>query len=156
MYRLKKIDMDHIPEKGPAVLIANHVSFIDFALITAVSPRPVVFVMDSGIFKMPLVKYFFIAAKAIPIAPARKNPELLKQAFERMDAVLDEGDLLCIFPEGKVTKTGEMNDFKAGIERIIEQNPVPVIPIALHGVWGSFFSRKTGFSNGFNASTFLV
>ncbi|UTV26759.1 MFS transporter [Photobacterium atrarenae] len=144
MYRVKHTQLSHIPEEGPAVLVCNHVSYVDALLIAGVSRRPVRFVMDKDIANLPLVKYFFTWIKAIPICAHGKSPKIYHQAFEAISEALEQGELVCIFPEGKLTRTGEMNEFKKGIELIISRNPVPVVPMALKGIWGSFFSHRHG------------
>lgn len=142
IYRLRRVNAERIPEEGAAVLVCNHVSFADAVVLMAASPRPVRFVMDHNIFKVPLLSWFFRQAKAIPIAPARENPELLERAYDAVAAALADGELVCIFPEGKITGTGDINPFKTGVQQIIQRTPVPVVPMALRGLWGSFFSRK--------------
>jgi 1-acyl-sn-glycerol-3-phosphate acyltransferase len=144
IYRLKKQELDHIPEKGAAVIVANHVSFVDALIILSASRRPIRFVMDHEIFKLPLLNFVFKTAKTIPIASAKINPELLNKAYDTIAEALDNGELVCIFPEGKITHDGELNTFKTGIEKIIARTPVPAIPIALCGLYGSFFSRVAG------------
>ena len=144
IYRVKEEGRNNIPEEGPAVLVSNHVSYVDALLIASTSPRPIRFVMDHNIFKNPLLGWFFRLVKAIPIAPEKVCEKTYRSAFESVSQVLNEGHLVCIFPEGKLTKTGEMNEFKSGIEKIIAKDPVPVIPIGLLGLWGSFFSHKEG------------
>lgn len=143
MYRVKKQSLHHIPETGAAVLVCNHVSYMDPLVIMGNSPRPTRFVMTHKIFRIPVLNFVFRHAKTIPIAPMHEDPEILAAAYERIAEELEDGQLVAIFPEGKLTTTGEINEFKAGIERIIERTPVPVIPLALQGLWGSFFSRKT-------------
>jgi len=142
IYRLRRINAERIPEEGAAVLVCNHVSFADAVVLMAASPRPVRFVMDHNIFKVPLLSWFFRQAKAIPIAPLREDPEMLERAYDTVAAALADGDLVCIFPEGKITATGDVNPFKSGVQQIIQRTPVPVVPMALRGLWGSFFSRK--------------
>ncbi|KAI3591578.1 Lysophospholipid transporter LplT [Cupriavidus sp. U2] len=142
IYRLRRVNAERIPEEGAAVLVCNHVSFADAVVLMAASPRPVRFVMDHNIFKVPGLSWFFRQAKAIPIAPARENPALLARAYDAVAAALEDGELVCIFPEGKITATGEINPFKTGVTQIIQRTPVPVVPMALRGLWGSFFSRK--------------
>jgi 1-acyl-sn-glycerol-3-phosphate acyltransferase len=144
LYRLRTRGVGHIPEQGPAVLVCNHVSFVDAIVIMGESPRPIRFVMDHRIFKISLLNWFFRNAKAIAIAPAKEDPAMLERANERIDAALAEGDLVCIFPEGRITDTGELQLFRPGVRRIVERSPVPVIPLALRGLWGSFFSRFGG------------
>jgi 1-acyl-sn-glycerol-3-phosphate acyltransferase len=144
IYRVQKEGFEQIPEQGPAVLVCNHVSFVDALVIGGCVRRPVRFVMDHRIYELPLLNFVFRIARTIPIAPAREDPEMLERAFSQIGDALDEGDLVCIFPEGHITATGELQPFRPGIERIIERNPVPVIPMALRGLWGTFFSRKGG------------
>lgn len=144
VYRLKVRGDEHLPTDGAAILVCNHVSFIDAVILGVCSPRPMVFLMDHRIFKTPGIGWFFRAVKAIPIAPQKEDPQAYEQAFERARQVLREGDLLCLFPEGAITKDGRMQPFKAGIMKILASDPVPVIPAALHNLWGSSFSRIDG------------
>jgi len=142
-YRMRLVHAERIPEEGAAVLVCNHVSYVDAIVIMAESPRPIRFVMDHRIFRTPLVGWLFRHAKAIPIAPAHEDPEMLKRAYEACAKALDDGDLVCIFPEGKLTRTGEMNPFRHGVAEILRRKAVPVVPMALRGLWGSFWSRST-------------
>lgn len=144
LYRIRSVDTDRIPAEGAAVLACNHVSYVDAVLIMGESPRPIRFVMDHRIFRLPLVNRFFRQAKAIAIAPAHEDAAMLERAYQLIDAALADGDLVCIFPEGKLTGSGDLNPFKQGVQRIIERNPVPVYPMALRGLWGSVFSRYGG------------
>ena len=144
MYRIKVNGLENIPERGPALLICNHVSFMDALVIGGSVRRPVRFVMDHSIFKIPVLGFIFRTAHAIPIAPAREDPDALRKAYDRIDAELADGELVCIFPEGKLTRDGEMSEFKKGVEKILERRAVPVVPMALRGLWGSFFSRRDG------------
>ncbi len=144
VYRFKVKGDENIPAEGAAILVCNHVSFIDPVLLMAASPRPIRFIMDHEIFKLPVLGAFFKLAKAIPIAPQKVDARTYEQAFARARRVLDDGDLLCIFPEGGITKTGEMGQFKGGVMKLLESNPVPVVPLALQNLWGSFFSRADG------------
>lgn len=144
LYRVRSVDTDRIPAEGAAVLACNHVSFVDAVVIMGESPRPIRFVMDHRIFRIPLANWFFRNAKAIAIAPAKEDPRMLARANQRIDAALADGDLVCIFPEGKITYDGELSPFKQGVMKIVERVPVPVVPMALRGLWGSFFSRYGG------------
>jgi 1-acyl-sn-glycerol-3-phosphate acyltransferase len=144
LYRIRARGLENIPERGPALIVCNHVSFVDALVIGGSVRRPVRFVMDHNIFKIPVMGFIFRTARAIPIAPAREDASALEQAFDRIDAELADGEVVCLFPEGKLTKDGEMNEFKRGVERILERRPVPVVPMALRGLWGSFFSRRDG------------
>jgi len=144
VYRLDKSGLEHIPETGPAVLVCNHVSLVDGLMIAAASPRPVRFVMDQRIFKIPVLSFIFRTGRAIPIAPSREDPEALERAYDQIARALEDGDLIGIFPEGKITDDGNLNPFRPGISRIVGRTPVPVVPLALRGLWGSFFSRQGG------------
>ncbi|MFC3458925.1 MULTISPECIES: MFS transporter [Massilia] len=144
IHRVKTVDVERIPEEGPAVLVCNHVSYVDALVIGAASPRPIRFVMDHRIFKTPFLGWIFRTAKAIPIAPAKEDPFQMERAFVDIAEALHQGDLVCIFPEGKLTSTGEMNEFRSGVARIVERSKVPVIPMALRGLWGSVFTRDPG------------
>ena len=144
VHRVKGINVDRIPAEGPAVLVCNHVSYMDAIVIMAYSPRPIRFVMDHGIFKITFLSWVFRTAKAIPIASAKDNPWLMEKSFVDIAQALHEGDLVCIFPEGKLTRDGEINEFKGGVMKIVERTPVPVIPMALRGLWGSLLSRDKG------------
>jgi 1-acyl-sn-glycerol-3-phosphate acyltransferase len=144
MYRIKVRGLENIPETGPVLIVCNHVSFMDPLVIGGSVRRPVRFVMDHHIFKIPVMNFIFRTARSIPIAPAHEDPALLQKAFDQIDADLAEGEVVCIFPEGKLTKHGELNEFKKGVEKILERRPVPVVPMALRGLYGSFFSRQDG------------
>jgi 1-acyl-sn-glycerol-3-phosphate acyltransferase len=117
------------------------VSFIDPVLLMAASPRPIRFIMDHRIFKLPVLGWLFRLAKAIPIAPKSEDPQAYEAALQAAVAVLKDGELLAIFPEGGITRDGTLQEFKGGIMKILEQQPVPVIPMALTNLWGSYFSR---------------
>jgi len=144
VYRLRVEALEQVPEEGPAVIICNHVSFVDPLVIMAACPRPIRFVMDHHIFRWPVMNFVFRSSKAIPIAPAKEDPTMMEKAFDEVGKALDAGDLVGIFPEGKITGDGNINPFRPGITRILARNPVPVVPMALRGLWGSFFSRKDG------------
>lgn len=144
MYRVKHEGMDKIPEEGACVLVCNHVSYVDALLLAGAIRRPVRFVMFKPIYDMPVLNYIFRTGKTIPIDSKSRNPEIYERAFERIREELAEGEVVCIFPEGKLTGDGEVDEFKAGIEKIIADTPVPVVPMALSGLWGSFFSHKGG------------
>lgn len=144
VYRLKTAGAEHIPEEGPALIVCNHVSFVDPLVLMASSPRPIRFVMDHRIFSTPLLSWLFRTVNAIPIAAAKEDPAMMERAFEAVHEALQAGDLVCIFPEGRITDTGELYPFRPGVTRILARDPVPVVPAALQGLWGSFFSRKGG------------
>jgi 1-acyl-sn-glycerol-3-phosphate acyltransferase len=144
MYRVKVIGHEQIPKIGAVVVVCNHVAFNDPLIVAGALRRPARFVMDHHIARTPLLSILFKQGKAIPIAPAHENPALMERAFAKIAEELREGELVCIYPEGKITKTGEMNTFKPGIERILQETPAPVVPMAVYGLWGSMFSRKGG------------
>ncbi|WP_372626863.1 MFS transporter [Arsukibacterium sp.] len=141
LYRVKSQGLDHIPEEGAAVLVANHVSYVDAMLIAGAVRRPVRFVMEKAIYDLPVANWLFRAARTIPICSKQKDEQVYEAAFAAIRRELAEGNLVCIFPEGRLTKTGEIDPFRPGIERIIAESPVPVVPMALQGLWGSFFSH---------------
>ena len=144
VYRLRVQELDQVPEEGPAVIVCNHVSFVDAMVIMAACRRPIRFVMDHNIFRWPVLNFVFRTSKAIPIASAREDQAMMDKAFDEVARALDAGDLVGIFPEGKITADGNINPFRPGITRILQRNPGPVVPMALRGLWGSFFSRKHG------------
>lgn len=141
MYRVTSRGLEHIPAEGAAVLVANHVSYVDALLIGGAVRRPVRFVMEKAIYDLPVANWLFKAARTIPICSKQKNEVVYEAAFVAIKRELDAGNLVCIFPEGRLTKTGEMDSFRPGIERILAETPVPVVPMALQGLWGSFFSH---------------
>jgi 1-acyl-sn-glycerol-3-phosphate acyltransferase len=143
LYRIKAAGLENIPREGPAVLVCNHVSFADALVVGGTIRRPVRFVMYHRIFEIPVLKFLFNTAKAIPIAPAKEDAALLEEAFNRIDAELEAGNIVCIFPEGAITRDGEIHRFRPGIQRIIERRRVPVIPMAVGGLWGSWFSHRS-------------
>jgi hypothetical protein len=144
VYRLEKRGLEHVPEEGPALLVCNHVSFVDAVVIMAACRRPIRFVMDHSIFRIPVLSFIFRTGGAIPIAPRKVDPAMMDRAFAEVARALRGGHLVGIFPEGRITDTGELHPFRPGIQRIVEETPVPVVPLALRGLWGSFFSRKGG------------
>jgi 1-acyl-sn-glycerol-3-phosphate acyltransferase len=146
VYRFRVQGEEHIPVAGPAVLACNHVSFVDAVLLMAASPRPIYFMMDHRIFQVPVLGWLFRLAKAIPVAPQKEDPAVYEAAFERAAQVLREGDLLAIFPEGSITRDGQLQPFRGGIMKVLERARAegvepPVVPMALTNLWGSFFSR---------------
>lgn len=144
MYRLEVRGHRHIPTSGPAVLVCNHVAFNDWLIIAGSVRRPVRFVMDHRTAALPVISTLLRHGKTIPIAPEHESKVIMEQAFARIAEELRAGEVVCIFPEGKITKDGELNTFKTGIERVLRESPVPVVPVALEGLWGSVFSRKGG------------
>lgn len=142
IYKVRVTGIENIPESGAAIVAANHVSFVDPLIIGGIIRRPVRFVMYYKIFQLPLLKFIFKTGKAIPIASQKEQPEILEQAYQRMHEVIAEGNILGIFPEGAITSSGEIQPFKKGIEKVISEQPVQVVPMALCNLWGSLFSRR--------------
>jgi 1-acyl-sn-glycerol-3-phosphate acyltransferase len=141
LYRIRVEGVQNIPANGPVLLACNHVSYVDALLIGGCIRRPVRFVMYYKIFEIPLLRSLFRTAGVIPIASAKENPQMLEQAYESIDRMLARGEVVCLFPEGQITRTGELNPFRPGLENILKRRPVPVVPLALTGLWGTFFSR---------------
>ena len=142
IYRVRPRGTENIPDKGPAIVVCNHVSYMDPILLLASIRRPMRFVMYYKIFQLPLLRFLFRQAKAIPIASAKEDEQLMNDAFEKVDAELAAGNIVCIFPEGGITSDGEIQRFRPGIEKVIARRPVPVVPVALQNLWGSWFSRS--------------
>jgi 1-acyl-sn-glycerol-3-phosphate acyltransferase len=143
-YRIRHVNLDLIPTEGPAVIVCNHVSYVDALIIASLVRRPVRFVTFKGIYDLPVLNFIFRTGKAIPIDSRSKNPDAYEKAFDTIARELDDGQIVGIFPEGMLTKTGEINEFKGGVAKILARNPVPVVTSALCGLWGSFFSHKGG------------
>ena len=141
IYHVRKQGLENVPQEGAAVLVCNHVSYVDALIIAGCVRRPIRFVMYHKIYNLPVLNFVFRTAGAISIAGKHENPNLMEKAFSEIEQALKQGDLVCIFPEGKLTRNGKMNKFRPGVERILEATPVPVIPMALNGLWGSAFSR---------------
>ncbi len=163
IYRFKVRGDEYIPTQGAAILVCNHVSFVDAVVLMAASPRPIRFIMDHRIFATPVLGWLFKLGKAIPIAPQKDDPAAYERAFAQARAVLADGELLGIFPEGGITRDGSLGEFKGGLMKILQTNPVPVVPLALQNLWGSYFSRAEGgramakpFRRGFFSAVGLV
>jgi hypothetical protein len=142
IYRVRVSGLDNIPEEGPVIVVSNHVSFVDPLILGGMIRRPVRFVMYYRIYEIPVLKFIFRTGKAIPIAGRSENEAVLEAAYARMQEVLEAGDVLGIFPEGGLTTDGEIQPFKAGIERVLAGHPATVVPVALCNLWGSMFSRR--------------
>ncbi|MEZ5530670.1 MAG: MFS transporter [Porticoccaceae bacterium] len=144
LYRVAHHGLDQIPLRGAAVIVCNHVSYVDALLLAGAVRRPIRFIMYKPIYELPVLNFIFRTGGAIPICSPREDAEAYERAMEEIAKALERGQLLCLFPEGKLTHDGEIDTFKPGIERILERNPVPVVPMALRGLWRSFFSRSNG------------
>ncbi|HJO04642.1 MAG TPA: acyl-[ACP]--phospholipid O-acyltransferase, partial [Acidobacteriota bacterium] len=143
LYRLEVLGGDHIPAKGGALLVPNHVSFIDAFLLLAGTDRPIRFLADVTYYNHPLLHPFMRSLGAIPIASSG-GPKLILQALRAAGRAIERGEIVCIFPEGQITRIGMMLPFRRGFERIIKGHDVPIVPVFLDRVWGSIFSRAGG------------
>jgi 1-acyl-sn-glycerol-3-phosphate acyltransferase len=144
LYRVRHEGLAHVPDEGAAVIVCNHVSYVDGLLIAGALRRPARFVVFEPIYRLPVLHFMFRTGKAIPILSKKKNPEIFHEAVEAIDQALADGELVCLFPEGKLSTDGNIDRFRPGIEAILRRRPVPVIPMALRGLWGSFFSHRDG------------
>ncbi|MCB0393047.1 MAG: MFS transporter [Bdellovibrionales bacterium] len=144
LYRSRASGLENIPSDGPCLLICNHVSYIDWLIIYGACRRPVRFIMYYKFFEIPIIKTLMKHAQVIPIAGRNEDEKILEQAFVSARQKLNEGEVVCIFPEGGITPNGEIQEFKPGILKILGAHPVPVVPMALTGLWTSFFSREGG------------
>lgn len=144
IYRVDLSKFKEIPEEGPVLITCNHISFVDAVILMGCFKRPIRFVMDHNIFKNKILGFIFRGSKAIPIASAKESPETMEKAFDDVSKALREGEAVLIFPEGRITHDGAMGPFRPGMERILARDPVPVMNVALLGLWGSFFSRAHG------------
>lgn len=144
MYRVSHNDLERIPEEGPALIVCNHVTYVDALLLAGAVRRPIRFIMFKPIFDIPVLNFVFRTGGAIPIQSEREDKAAYDRAFADIREGLERGDLLCIFPEGALTQDGEIAQFRRGVERIVKETPVPVVPMALRGLWGSFFSHSGG------------
>jgi len=144
LYRVRHSGLEYIPVRGAAIVVCNHVSYVDALLLAGAIRRPVRFIMYRGIYELPVLNFIFRTGGAIPICSPKEDPDIYQRAMGSIAEALERGQLLCLFPEGKLTADGEIDTFKQGIERILARSPVPVIPVALRGLWRSFFSRSHG------------
>ena len=142
LYRLRFKNLDQVPERGAAVLVCNHVSYTDALLILGVLKRPVRFVMIKRIYDLPLLNFIFRSVSAIPITRRSDDPEIYRRAFDSLADALRNGELVCIFPEGHLTRDGQMHEFRPGVLKLLKEVPAPVVPMALQGLWGSLFSHQ--------------
>jgi 1-acyl-sn-glycerol-3-phosphate acyltransferase len=141
-YRVDKEGLEHVPDEGPCILVCNHVSYVDAVVIAACVRRPIRFVMDHRIFRLPLLSFIFRTMRTIPIASAKEDAAMKTRAFAEAADALRAGEIVGIFPEGSLTASGELNAFRPGVQQMLATTPVPVVPMALRGLWGSFFSRS--------------
>jgi acyl-[acyl-carrier-protein]-phospholipid O-acyltransferase/long-chain-fatty-acid--[acyl-carrier-protein] ligase len=143
LYRLRIVGHEHVPQQGGALLVPNHVSFIDGFLLIASLDRPVRFVVDAEYANQPLFKPFMKMLGVIPIS-SHGGVRVVLRALRDAGAAIDQGDIVCIFPEGQITRTGTLLPFRRGFERIMKGKTAPIIPVHLDRVWGSIFSFNNG------------
>ncbi|MFQ5742665.1 MAG: acyl-[ACP]--phospholipid O-acyltransferase [Acidobacteriota bacterium] len=143
IYRLTVVNRQRVPQPGGALLVPNHVSFVDGLLLLASVDRPVRFVVESSYFHYPPLRPFMVSLGAIPISAA-EGPRVLLRALRQAGRYLDEGEVVCVFPEGQITRTGMLLPFRRGFERIVAGRNAPIVPVNLDRVWGSIFSRSGG------------
>ena len=142
-YRLRIVGQQHVPQSGGALLVPNHMSFVDGFLLMASVDRPIRFVVDAAYATHPLFTWVMTAMKVIPITSAG-DIRLILRALRSAGQALDDGEIVCIFPEGQITRTGTLLPFRRGFERIVRGRQVPVIPVHLDRLWGSIFSFEGG------------
>ncbi len=143
IYRLNIVGREHVPGRGGALLLPNHVSFVDGLLLLASVDRPIRFVIDRRYCERPLLRHFARIMGAIPVS-SQGSPREILHALREAGRQLDEGELVCVFPEGQITRTGGLLSFRQGFERILKGRETPVIPVHLDRVWGSIFSFVGG------------
>lgn len=143
-YRLSIHGRYHLPKTGAALVVCNHVSFMDALVLGGASPRPLRFVMDQPIFESRWLKWWFQLVGAIPIESERHSPGALRRALDDVSDALRQGDIVMVFPEGRLTPDGEIHTFRRGLEAILARDNVPVIPAGLAGLWGSWTSHYGG------------
>ncbi|HWX55834.1 MAG TPA: acyl-[ACP]--phospholipid O-acyltransferase [Verrucomicrobiae bacterium] len=139
VYSIKIIGRDNIPERGGALFVSNHMSFVDVLLLVSATDRPIRFIMFQGIYDNPVVKPFAMMLRAIPISSELRPRDMIRSLRTASDAIRD-GQIVCIFAEGQITRTGQLLPFRRGMERIMKGVDAPIVPVNLHGVWGSIFS----------------
>jgi 1-acyl-sn-glycerol-3-phosphate acyltransferase len=142
LYRIRTRGLEHIPAHGAVIVVCNHISYVDALLLGGLLPRPPRFVMYHKIYRLPVLNGLFRAARVIPIAPAKEDAALLEQAYAEIRTALRNGELVGIFPEGGLTPDGSIQPFKPGIEKMLGEVPVPVVPMALQNLWGSMWSKQ--------------
>ena len=143
LYRIHLKGRENVPSKGGALLVPNHVSMVDAVLLIASIDRPIRFLMFKGSYDHWLVKPFAKIMRVIPISSQLRPREMITSLRTATQALKD-GEVVCIFPEGQMTRIGQMLPFRRGMERIVKGVDAPIIPVNLGGVWGSIFSFERG------------
>jgi acyl-[acyl-carrier-protein]-phospholipid O-acyltransferase/long-chain-fatty-acid--[acyl-carrier-protein] ligase len=143
LYRVRVIGRGNVPRKGGALLVCNHMSFVDAVMILAAARRPIRFLIFKDIYELPLVRPWARMMGAIPISSEQRPRDLIRSLREASDSIR-RGELVCIFAEGQITRTGQLLPFRRGMERIMKGVDSPIVPVNLHGLWGSIFSFEGG------------
>ena len=143
-YDIEIHDEHLMPEKGSYIMIANHVSFVDWVYLIIASPRHIHFVIDHIYYFNPLLTWFFKQGGLVPIASRKESEEILRKAYGEIHNRIDEGKVIGMFPEGWLSRDGKLKKFQPGIQRILKDRPVPVLVSSIHGLWGSWFSFGRG------------
>lgn len=142
IYRIKINYESPLPKSGPVILACNHISFIDPLLVTAASNRAPIFVMDQFYFDIKILQWFYKSARAIPIVPKKVCEDGLRRAMEQIEKRLEESELVALFPEAYISKDGDLIPFKKGVSELSKKDPkIQIVPMAISGMWGSWFSR---------------
>lgn len=144
LYRLRLHGRSHIPVRGAAIVVCNHVSFMDALVLGGASPRPLRFLMDRPIYESRWLNWLFRLVGAIPVESDRRDPGSVRRALAEVSQALREGEVVMLFPEGRLTPDGEVHPFRRGLEKILARDPVPVVPVGLAGLWGSWTSHCNG------------
>ena len=142
-YPLRVRGLENLPCQGGAMLISNHVSFVDWILLTAAARRPVRYLISKEFYESPWLNPFVRVACVIPI-PTGIRPHEVARALKRCGDAIRNGDVVCVFAEGGITRTGGLRPFQRGFEKIMRGVDAPIVPVALGGVWGSIFSFAGG------------
>ncbi len=142
-YRVRVYGLENVPRRGPALIVANHVSWVDAIVLMIATPRPIRFLMGRPMYERRGIRWIAPRIGAIPISP-KDPPRVLARSLRQARAALDDGDLVCIFAEGALTRTGVLQEFRPGMERIVRGTNHPILPVAIDGLWASIFSYARG------------
>lgn len=143
IYRISVVGSDNVPATGPVLVVSNHISYADPVLISITMPRPVRFLMWRPIYHWRPLAWFFRLMRAIPIAQQDGPRQMVKSLMEARQA-LEAGECVGLFAEGEISRSGELQEFRKGLEFITRDIPVQIVPVNIHGMWGSIFSYEGG------------
>ena len=144
LYRLRFRGRQSVPARGAALVVCNHVSFMDALILGGGCPRPLRFLMDRPIYESRWLNWFFRIAGAIPVDSERCDPGGVRRALDEVSHALRQGEVVMLFPEGRLTPDGGVHRFRRGVDIILARDPVPVVPAGLAGLWGSWTSNRGG------------